>query len=76
MSADNKWAIVISMPAEFGEGRVETYYQLINIPDWKTVNNEIEEMVGLITCREANYFLKPIPDGQLMLKYRANDDEY
>jgi len=25
VSADNKWAIVISMPAELGEGRVETY---------------------------------------------------
>ncbi len=35
VSADNKWAIVISMPAELGEGRVETYYQLINIPDRK-----------------------------------------
>jgi len=75
VSADNKWAIVISMPAELGEGRVETYYQLINIPDRKTANNEIEE------CR-ANYlpgselFFETYTDGQLMLKYRANDDEY
>jgi hypothetical protein len=75
VSADNKWAIVISMPAELGEGRVETYYQLINIPDRKTVNNEIEE------CR-TNYlpgselFFETYTDGQLMLKYRANDDEY
>ena len=75
VSADNKWAIVISMPAELGEGRVETYYQLINIPDRKTVNNEIEE------CR-TNYlpgselFFETYTDGQLMLKYKANDDEY
>jgi len=75
VSADNKWAIVISMPAELGEGRVETYYQLINIPDRKTVNNEIEE------CR-TNYlpgselFFETYTDGQLMLKYRANDEEY
>jgi len=75
VSADNKWAIVISMPAELGEGRVETYYQLINIPDRKTVNNEIEE------CR-TNYlpgselFFETYTGGQLMLKYRANDDDY
>ncbi len=75
VSADNKWAIVLSMPAELGEGRTETYYQLVNIPDRKMANYEIEE------CR-ADYlpgselFFETDTEGQLMLKYRAHDDEY
>ena len=75
VSANNKWAIVISMPAEVGEGRVETLYQLVNIPDRKIVNNEIEECTGNYLSGNELAFTTNA-SGQLMLTYRANDDEY
>jgi len=75
VSANNKWAIVISMPAEVGEGRVETLYQLVNIPDRKIVNNEIEECTGNYLSGNELAFATNA-SGQLMLTYRANDDEY
>jgi hypothetical protein len=74
VSDNNKWAIVISMPAEI-EGRTETYYQLVNIPDRKIVNNEIEECSGNYLSG-SELFFETNTGGQLMLKYMANDDEY
>jgi hypothetical protein len=75
LSTDNKWAIVISMPAEVGEGRVETFYQLVNIPDRKIVNDEIEECTGNY-LPGSELFFETNANGQLMLKYMANDGEY
>ncbi len=75
VSANNRWAIVISMPAEVGEGRVETFYQLVNIPDRKIVNDEIEECTGNYLSGSELIF-ETNACGQLMLTYRANDDEY
>jgi len=75
VSANNKWAIVISMPAEPGEGRVETSYQLVNIPDRKIANNEIEECTGNYLSG-SELFFETNTGGQLMLKYMANDGDY
>jgi hypothetical protein len=75
VSASNRWAIVISLPAKVGEGRVETFYQLVNIPDRKIVNNEIEECTGNYLSGNELIF-ETNTSGQLMLTYRANDDEY
>jgi hypothetical protein len=75
VSANNRWAIVISMPAEVGEGRVETFYQLVNIPDRKIVNDEIEECTGNYLSGSELSFETNI-SGQLILTYRVNDDEY
>jgi len=74
ISTDNKWAIVISMPANV-EGRTETYYQLVNITDRKIVNDEIEECTGNYLSGSELAF-ETNTNGQLILKYRANDDEY
>jgi hypothetical protein len=63
------------MPAEPGEGRVETSYQLVNIPDRKIANNEIEECTGNYLSG-SELFFETNTGGQLMLKYMANDGDY
>lgn len=46
-TADNKWAIVIRMPAEVDAGRVETEYLLLNTFIGKDMNYEIEQTAGI-----------------------------
>ncbi|ASB49078.1 hypothetical protein [Alkalitalea saponilacus] len=45
ISPDNKWAIIISMPAEIDDGRMETTYQLIDLCNRKMVNDELKTVV-------------------------------
>ncbi|MGI6341992.1 MAG: NADase-type glycan-binding domain-containing protein [Bacteroidales bacterium] len=76
VSSDNKWAIVLSMPTKV-EGRTETFYYLVNIPDRKIVNNEIEQCTGNFPY--INLGLSTFETNakdQLILKYWVDDNEY
>lgn len=46
VSANRRWATVIRMEAGPGEGRRETEWLLLDIPNGKVVNREIEEATG------------------------------
>ncbi len=70
ISTDNKWAIIMSASAEVGEGRVETLYHLVNIPDRKIVNDEIKECTDDYPWIDLSIStFETITNGQIMLKY-------
>lgn len=74
VSPDKKWAIVISMPVEV-EGRAETTYLLMNLSTRETANQQLEKCTGNYLPGNEMYF-NTDKDGQLLLTYRAKDNEY
>ncbi len=47
ISADKVWASMIKMPAAAGEGRVETEYLLMNIPEGRIMNGDVLKTNGI-----------------------------
>ena len=74
VSANNKWAILISMPAEI-EGRVETFYLLVDLVNKVIVNNQLEKCTGKYISGNEMYF-ETNEIGRIDLIYIGNDYEY
>lgn len=47
VSSNNHWATIISMPADMGNGRVETEYLILNTHLGKVMNSNIEKTSGV-----------------------------
>ena len=74
VSEDNCWVTVIRMPAEVGEGRVETEYLVFNTHLGKILNVDIEKSVGVnlydplfLVNRNSETILE-YPQGELVLR--------
>jgi len=65
-SADHKWIVLIKMPAEVGQGRVDTEYILLNTYAGKIENSNLENVAG--GPIHGPFFLKKDKDS-LFLEY-------
>lgn len=71
---DKKWVILISMPAEI-EGRAATTYLLVDIPNKKVVNEQLEQYTGnYVHGSELNF--EAAENGSIYLMYSDKDLEY
>ncbi|MFO7735310.1 MAG: hypothetical protein R6W70_03730 [bacterium] len=71
ISADKRWAIVLSMPKKI-EGRVSTTYLLVDIANKKIANSRIKEIVENYSS-SIPLFFKSGNNGILYLVYAEND---
>jgi hypothetical protein len=67
VSKDNKWATLISMPAEI-QGRVETSYLLVDLMNRRVVNDQLAQATGNYVSGN-EMFLKEDDDKGVMLTY-------
>ncbi|WP_132431929.1 hypothetical protein [Natronoflexus pectinivorans] len=75
ISPDNKWAIVISMPVEIDDGRVETTYQLIDLCNRKMVNDKIKALIYDFVPGNDMYFMSD-KSGLYLIYYSSHYDYY
>ncbi|MBN2425713.1 MAG: hypothetical protein JXR46_13835 [Calditrichaceae bacterium] len=73
ISDDNKWAILISMPAEI-EGRVETIYLLTDLVNKRIVNTQLEQYTGNYISGNDMHFSSG-DNGRIYLIYTGSDFE-
>jgi hypothetical protein len=73
VTQDKKWAIVISMPAEI-EGRVETYYLLLDLLNRELVNAQLEKYTGSYISGSMIYFETGENNRQYLI-YSTKDEE-
>jgi hypothetical protein len=74
VSENNKWAILISMPAET-QGRVETLYLLVDLLNNRIVNSKIGKIAKDYISGSPMYF-DAGPNGLLYLIYSATNGEF
>ncbi|MBN2688172.1 MAG: hypothetical protein JXR85_08330 [Deltaproteobacteria bacterium] len=74
ISPDNRWAVVISMPAEI-EGRAETTYLLFNLLSRKQMGSLLEKQTGNYLSGNEMY-MKTTEQGRVYLHYSGTDFEF
>jgi hypothetical protein len=74
ISANKKWAVVMSMPAEI-EGRVETTYLLVDLLSRKLMNTQLEKQtVNYLSGNEM--YIETGENGRSYLNYSGTDFEF
>jgi len=71
VSSDNRWAVVISMPAEI-EGRAETTYLLFDLLTRKLMNSQLETQTGNYLSGNELY-IETEGNGRSYLNYSGTD---